>query len=327
MSGAFLPIGCFGKLPFWREYLEHRASMPTSRAFRRWLHDGNEQVSLHGFEDYSEPGAEQAATPPEAAVQDRDLKFRLWFLTSAGSSSELLVGVLRPSGDAGGRHFPFATFTHVSRKTYGKHSPLLPIGLHRVWETLDDAWQSLHEAVSRDAFEEMLDELEIPAPEPTSQIRGIYKARQRQSAGALIDRGDGASFAHLSGNVAGLAAALRDRGPRGTTVELPVSADLEEACFDVSLWIDLVNRQFLLKRFEPQVFLDSSPGIQDRRAILHFGALTPEDFPGILGLSGTMGGFLRPAHPAEQAAESIDPSLAGEPGTMTYAEVLQHRYR
>jgi type VI secretion system ImpM family protein len=124
MADPNRPMACFGKLPFWREYLTGGAVHPTSRALRDWLHRGKEALGLENGEE---------------GVKDEVFNARLRVLIGLPGSKELLAGVIRPSNDAGGRHFPFAVFTHFPRKLYGKHYSLLPLALVPVREALGDA--------------------------------------------------------------------------------------------------------------------------------------------------------------------------------------------
>ena len=34
LGETYLPLACYGKLPFWPEYLQHGASYPSSRVLR-----------------------------------------------------------------------------------------------------------------------------------------------------------------------------------------------------------------------------------------------------------------------------------------------------
>lgn len=335
MNGL-LPVGCFGKVPFWREYLEHGVAHPSSRALRGWLHEGKAATSLSG----------DGEMPEDTAVRNR-----LRFLMGTPGSAELLVGVLRPSRDGGGRRYPFATFTHIARKTYGsRHHSLLPLALAPVWDVLDDAWDALAEVETKAAFDDLLAELKVPAPAPPAQVRGAYQGGQQDPARCLAARGDGASLDHLDRNLAEFLAELKRGRGLNAPVLVPVSSDLEEAAFDLTFWLDLINRQFLLKRFEPDLFLESTPRAEDRVGFLKFGPLRTEDFPVLMGLAPD-DGLVRPAHPGNGAVPPADPPAdppaevpadvpEGAPvaeaaeapppaaaGPATFAELLRRRFR
>jgi len=304
MTNRSLPVGCFGKLPFWPEYMEAGTSYPAARALKQWLHGGREHAGLEA---------------PEGGRTDADVRAHLRMMIGTPGSTELLVGVLRPSGDQGGRSFPFSVFSFIPRKLYGKHYELLPLALSPVWDVLEDAWDSLAGVATKGAFAEVLDSLEVPYPAPLNELRGVYQGRQRETTDGLRTRQDGASPERALGTLPALLTRLRKGSDaEGLLVELPVSREPDGACFDASVWIDLVNRQFMLKRFEPLVFLDARQDLEDGRLLLKFGNLRPSDYAAVMALREAGGGVVRPAHPApgDEAAAPAAPAVA------TYAELL-----
>jgi len=306
MTNRYLPVGCFGKLPIWPEYMEAGTSYPAARALKQWLHGGREHA---GLED------------PEGGRTDTAVRAQLRLLIGLPGSTELLVGVLRPSGDQGGRSFPFTVFSFIPRKLYGKHYGLLPLALSPVWDVLEDAWDSLAEVATKSAFEELLKSLEVPHPAQLGEVRGVYQGRQRESTDALLAREDGASLGRALNNLPAVLNRLRKGSDaEGLLLELPVSREPDGACFDASVWIDLLNRPFMLKRFEPLVFLDAGQVAADRRLLLKFGALRPTDYPAIMALGDAGGALARPAHPDQGEEAAGGPAAAA-----TYAELLSHK--
>jgi len=305
MANSLLPIACFGKLPCYGDYLKVNVSQPSARALQELMLHGKQDLSL------SDPGA--------GGYRDVAIESRLRILFGLPGSKELFVGVLRPSRDAGGRHFPFAAFTYLPRRTYARNCALLPLALSSIWEALDDAWDFLAEAPTREVFMERLESTELPHLAEVRDARGDYQGRMREDIGRIFEGSNGASPAHLSANLPGLLKRLR--GGENVSVQLPVSGDLAEACFDVSVWIDMVNRQFRLKRFDPTVFLDERPGVSGRWVVLRFGETGPSEYLDIVGRPAG-GAFARPAHSTGGSAEE-DASLCNE---MTYEDLLAVRY-
>jgi type VI secretion system ImpM family protein len=305
MTESYLPLGCFGKLPFYGDYLKFGASQPTARAFiELMLHaKGELAVDESGNGDY----------------RDAALEGSYRILYGEPGSKELFVGVLRPSRDGGGRHFPFVVFTHVPRKLYGRNYSLLPLALSPIWDALGDAWESLSEAATREGFEERLESVELPDLVDAKEARGDFQGRQREDAGALFEGQDGASPSTLSRTMPELLQRLRKGTGNGHSVQLPVARDLDEACFNVSVWLDLINRQFRLKRHEPSVLLDERPGVEARLVVLRFGSLGSPDYLDIIGRPRPEA-FFRPAH-----ADVPEPEPAGAQA-MTYGDLLGARY-
>lgn len=303
MAGGWLPLTCFGKLPFWREYLEAGPMQTTSRVLKQWLHQGKEALGL-------ESGDEQP--------HDRTFRSRLRVLVAPPESREMLVGVIRPSRDAGGRHFPFAAFTHLPRRIFGKHYALLPMALAPVWDDLEGAWDAVAETATMADFEQTVSSHEIREPVDVAEARADYQGRQREQASDLLSGAPGL-MRSLRERMPDAVRALRKAASEGVGMQLPLARDLEAACFNVSLWIDLLNRQFLLRRFEPSVLLEAETDVAQRRVLLRFGALASSDYLHLMGVEA--GDLLRPAAPLS-AGEAQDEPPAG----ITYAEMLEARF-
>jgi type VI secretion system ImpM family protein len=300
-----LRVGCFGKLPFWPEYLEVGVGLATSRGLRGWLHEGREIARM---------------TDEAGRRSDAEVRSQLRFLIGLPGSPDLLAAVLRPSKGRGGREFPFTVFVHFPRKSYGKHYGLIPMALSRVWEELEDAWDSLASLASRESFNEMMESLEVSPPVPAREIRRFYESRQRDPLDELFGCREGASLERLNENMAEVLATLRGRGGGEPTVQLPVSHDPTTACFDASIWIDLVNRHFRLRRFDPCVFLDGRPSQPDRQVLLKYGPLGPSDYSVVMGLNGASKMLHRPA----ATPEGVPPGTLHE--GLTYSDLLGRRF-
>jgi len=304
-ASRYLPVACFGKLPFWPEFLEVGVAQPTARHLKRWLHRGREHAGL----------LSEAENPP-----DLPIKAHVRCMIELTGTTELLAGVVRPSTDRGGRHFPFAVFTHFSRRIYGRYYALLPLALAPVWEALEDAWQQIHLASTEGEFRERLGGVEVPHPADRREVQSVHRRMVRENADRLFGRDDGTDAGLMAGSLPEIVARLpKLRASDGLSLLLPVSEDLEEASFDAGWWIELLNRQFRLKRFEPSVFIDGRPDLCDRVAVLKFGPLRAEDYTGIMGLD-LPEDLLRPVHG--------DPSATGSataPSGASFEDLLEHR--
>jgi type VI secretion system ImpM family protein len=299
-------VACFGKLPFWPEFLEVGVTEPTARHLKRWLHRGREYAGLQVDEE---------------SATDLPIKAHNRCLIELAGAAELLAGVVRPSTDRGGRHFPFAVFTHFPRRIYGKHYALLTLALSPVWDALEDAWQQIHVAASDEEFHERLDGVEVPHPANRNEVRAVQRRMARESADRLFDRADGTDAGLLVERMPDVVLRLRKLGVSdGVGLWFPVSDELEEACFDAGWWIELLNRQFRLKRFEPSVFIDGRPGLTNRLALLKFGPLKVEDYPGIMGIDMAEDPLLRPVH-----GEPATAGAPAAPGGLSFEELLARK--
>ncbi len=280
MTGADLPLGCFGKLPFWPEYLELGVRFETSRALKEFLLSGRAELESQREE----------STPVTAARNMR-------FVIAHPGSVEVLVGVVRPSTDLGGlRHFPFSVFTHLPRRYYGKRYAMLPAGLDQTWELLEDVWRSLSEVASEGAYREMVEATRIPMPRPAGEARALFEAGLSAGVERLFRGHDGASAERLAAGMPELIQRLKHgKGNSHLALELPVSGTLEDACIDTSVWLELLGRQFWMQKIEPSFFLDASTGNEARSAVFLFGELDATDYPAVLAATGDGQELMRPA--------------------------------
>jgi len=229
--------------------------------------------------------------------------------------------VIRPSSDIGGkRQFPFTVFVHVPRRNWSRSYALLPLALNPVWDALDDLWDSLATAASERAFREILAAARVPAPIPPGEAKAIYDAGQGEVAARVFDAELGTSVEALRTNLPDLLRSLKSR-PQDMRVELPAGADHEAASYDTAFWIDLFNRQFFWKRFEPTIFLGGAPRQADRTVFLLFGDPTPADYSRLLGIVPEHAAYLRPAHRPAGSPPSVFTGTAP-----TYADLASTRF-
>lgn len=300
----YLVAGCHGKLSFWPEYLDVNVALPVSRAFRNWIRDGRQAAGMGS-------DLQDGRVPLETS--------RLRFVYGPSGTSELLAGVIRPSADIGGkRSFPFTVFVHIPKRHWSRSYALLPMALEPVWDALDDIWDSLATVASEPAFREILASSRVPGPAAAGLVKSTYDAGQGQAAARIFDSADGASVDALRANLPEMLQTLKSN-PADVRLELPASADQESASYDATFWVDLINRQFFWKRFEPTVFINGAPRQLDRKVFLLFGDPAPKDYSRVMGMANAEGTFKRPAH---------SPSSSGPPAgsTPTYAELVSTRF-
>jgi hypothetical protein len=301
----YLVAGCHGKLSFWPEYLDVNVATPVSRAFRSWIRDGRQAAGM-GSE------AADGRVPPETS--------RLRFVYAPAGSSELLAGVIRPSADIGGkRPFPFTVFAHIPRRHWARSYALLPMAFSPVWDALDDIWDSLSTVASEPAFRELLASARVPGPSPAGIVKSAYDAGLDQAAARIFEQGSGASVEALRANLPEMLKGLK-ANHTDVRVLLPASTEQESASYDAAFWVDLINRQFFWKRFEPTIFMDGASRQADRRVMLLFGDPAPGDYAQVMGMVNAQGTFQRPAHSAEGSSA---PPTGSAP---TYAELASTRF-
>jgi len=298
MSDDYLSLGCFGKVPCYEEHWEENATVPSARALRRWVEAGREET---GVEETS----------------------RVRCLFGLPDAPDLVAGVIRPSHDRKSRSFPFAVFAQFPRRPYRKSYALLPLALSPVWDALDDAWDSLAGVATRSSFREVLESTLIPSPAPVSQVQAEYLEMQADPAGRIFDRADGAAVAHFERGFSGFLTRLRaEAGGDGMLAEIPVSHEPRQACYDAAFWVDLINHQFRMRRFDPSVFLEGTAGNRDRTVFLAFGNLKPGSYAPLMTGASREELVSRPAH-----GPALDAAASGSWSEVPFAELLKRRFR
>ncbi len=301
---ARLGLSCYGKLPFWPEYIEAGPALSLAGPIKDWLHRGREQASLA-------PGTGPAGNDGA----------RNWMLIGTPGSADLAVGVLGPSTDAGGlRAFPFVLLTQVPRRTFGRDYALAPLALRATWEALDGAWYGLAAAGSMDEFTDRLESFEVPGPAPLSCARERWKDGLLERCGELFEASFGAHLAALDHNVPHVRAAVKSGAPL-PALRFPVSPGPEQAVFDTSFWLHLLNEGLLWKRFTPPVYLEGAAAPAGREVTFGRERLDPDDYLLVALRQWSQGTCLRPAH------DGGPPDPQSTPAWPTYAALLKRSVR
>ena len=167
------------------------------------------------------------------------------------------------------------------------------MALEPVWDALDDIWDSLATVASEPAFREILASSRVPGPAAAGLVKSTYDAGQGQAAARIFDSADGASVDALRANLPEMLQTLKSN-PADVRLELPASADQESASYDATFWVDLINRQFFWKRFEPTVFIKGAPRQLDRKIFLLFGDPAPSDYARVMGMANAEGNLQAP---------------------------------
>lgn len=302
-----LNVGCYGKLPFWPEFLELDATAEVAQAFKDWLHRGLAEARL------------------QLGGAEGDVQFsggwRLLF--APPGSTELLAGVIRPSADEGYRRsFPFSVFSVFPRRDWsGGDFSLLPLALARTFAALEILWDECAGTQSPSALQAVLHSTAAPSPPPPNLLRPEFQAGlARESARLFTERPEDHPEA-LARNLPLAVSWIKNKSGDGRlAIAAPVSSVPEEACFDASFWVELLNRQFLMRRFSPSVFLPTYPKGSHSSGLLFVGPIRPEDC--LLFLEGA-----HPSQPLELTDRGPGTGPADPIHWPTFADLLHTRYR
>lgn len=298
-----LPLACYGKLPFWPEYLDRGIAFPTSQALRDFFHHGRAEAGLDRTLGENSP---------------RETRSRR-FAIALPRSVEVSVGVVRPSSDLGGRRaFPFAALVHVPRRTLSRQHSLMPLALEPVWEALEDAWSELAGCVEENSFEETLRMHRIPAPTTSAEHQRALESRLGEEARGLVAGREDADLGALASSFPEVVKAIRQGGERGLALSLPVHREDDDRAFASAFWMELLARQFWWRRAEPSFFLDTGPAGGDPDVVLVFGDLRSEFYPSVMGADG-VGDVMRPCE-GRAIVGAMDRA------TITYGDLLRARF-
>ncbi len=105
------PVGFFGKLPAYPDFVRKNAGGALARALDDWVHEGVAQMNVQGGEDWR--------TRFDAGVGKN-------FLYHTDDPSKILIGIYVPSRDMGGRRYPFSLFANAASGRNGQLVHLLP---------------------------------------------------------------------------------------------------------------------------------------------------------------------------------------------------------
>jgi len=104
------PIGFFGKLPAYPDFVRQNAGGPLARALDDWIHEGVAQMNIQGGEEFKNKFDGAGA---------------MNFLFHVDDPSKYLIGVFAPSRDKSGRRYLFSLFANTSPGKSGQHVHLL----------------------------------------------------------------------------------------------------------------------------------------------------------------------------------------------------------
>jgi len=160
-------IGCFGKLPFHREFIRIEASGPEVTALDEFFQNGLQHARQTGGATFEQSYLQQT-TP-------------FGFFWRPEATGRLLAGLARPSHDSIGRLFPFAIFASLGGNL---DFPTMPLAmksfLEEVAGLLSKKWQEIGEVTADVARLRDCAFTETPAWE--SHLRQIPMAQHPSAA-------------------------------------------------------------------------------------------------------------------------------------------------
>ena len=224
--------GWYGKLPTLGDFASRRLEADFIEPWDLWLGERLQR---------------QRQTLGDAAWLDAYLDTPPWrFLLSpgvlaGGDPARVFAGVLLPSVDRVGRHFPLTLAASLTRTpSAAAEFDALLAWLHRLEDTALDALQS---DWSIDDLERALADLPPPADEAASSAEDRLATVRRAVAAAVVGRG---GFVDIAGVTSRAELAAVFSSSPGATAQVPVAAP-GPALYGIAFWIaDLPGRPQLL---------------------------------------------------------------------------------
>lgn len=272
MNGT-LPIGYYGKLPFYEEYLETK-KVPDTQLLKNWVRSGRERAQLDSLSE---------ASVHVAGANEFCLQTTLRFIVT--TSDHWLIGILRPSrdlirNDQGGRAFPFMVFSRVPRSGFKKTPHLVGLLAGDLWRNLDEVWDVMAAAPSKTEFERLIEVHEFEIPHTAEEYQSSYRASLKQDEQTSARLG---GMQALSEMLKTCRANVKKAGKEGFLVRFPTVLDARDAEFEASFLLDLIGRQFFFKKPETSIFIRRALEGDDAALMVKFGALHENDFQPVVG--------------------------------------------
>lgn len=117
MQSTTLEAACLGKLPTHGDFVRHRASTPTMRAFDEWIRNG-----LHRARKRHSAAWDEA--------YDNAPTTRFFFSGRGRQAPNALLGVLQASRDRNGRTYPFTVTCEIPKSSVRADDLLAYLPLH-----------------------------------------------------------------------------------------------------------------------------------------------------------------------------------------------------
>lgn len=228
-----LEAACLGKLPTHGDFVRHRASTPTMRAFDEWLRTGLHRVR------------QRRGRPWKQAFDDAPT-IRFLFTERNREAPNALLGVLRPSRDRNGRTYPFCVTCELPTSSlHPDHLAYLPLQADPFYTTAEHIVQeatagTLSYREVTDRVEQINPTLPLNSSAPTEYTRFTREQTLRSFLTSLPGLFEDHRTVRLFKNLLDVFLPLRDRPmPRlNYGLEFPLSEDLDLLSSVACFWLD-----------------------------------------------------------------------------------------
>jgi type VI secretion system ImpM family protein len=241
MSEDSFPIGCFGKLPFHKEYIQANIHEPEAQHFLKWMDEGARY--LKSFSGSSQNAYSQ--------------RYQLIFCPK--KSAKFLTGHIRLSSDSL-RSYPFAIFSTCNYKGFAGHFSLLPHLFAQFWDELRNFMSKPFADLQ--SFHAHLRELHIPIPPTPSKDKEEFLSitigtKLNVLWNALFGTADDPRKLHILQNLWTVLSPYRKGSHHEIPIALriPLSSKIIPPPVQIFFWLEVISRT--LKRIDiaPSLFI------------------------------------------------------------------------
>ncbi len=202
-----LRVACFGKLPFYREFIRHGCESPAAAGVVRWIERAHEAMTRAGTPTDT-PGAE--------------VTFALPHPEGAG----VVAGVVRRSSDGLRRH-PVALFAEDRASGLETQWHLAPIALAPLWRALAGLLEGPYENVAQLGAALDASDVTIGVPDAVAAWEAFLSGATADGPWRTLTGVDGDAGRHLALNLVAVARAQRDADSveAGVSFAVPLAGD------------------------------------------------------------------------------------------------------
>jgi hypothetical protein len=236
---AALPVSCFGKLPFHREFLRVGLGTPAAGWVVRWIEGAHAAWTSRG----------------DAPAETSLVRF-----AAAPEAGGLVAGVVRQSSDGLRRH-PVTFFIEDAREVGGPDWHLLPLALATAWDDLDalatrewDGLESLTAVLQSGAAP-------LDWDGARAARREALTTRVPEPSWEAVTGASGAAARHVAANLLATAEAQRDArsAAEGVSVALPLPPGPPGAAIRSTFWLELLAMAVGSTAHRPVIVVGTAP--------------------------------------------------------------------
>lgn len=242
MATTHLPVGFFGKLPVFADFISSNANGPELRIFHQWVQEG-----LYACKNNFPNWPEEFYKMP-----------RYSFLFHAGSLERFIVGCFGASADQSGRKYPFSVFTLIKQTQIRTAITEIPLTfskfLTEAYGLITGGWAGLD-------TKGLNNWVQSTSAVPDENEMGLQLSNttlENFLSNVLGKFNDDRKYL-LFQNIIDIFSPLRNRDTSRFTLglRLPLSPEKEQWPLESAFWLNLIFRYLGQAQTEPVFFWNS----------------------------------------------------------------------